>query len=757
YIVEQYGRNQVAHIITHGTMAAKSSIKDVARVMDLPLPESIRLSNLVPSRPGTSLHEILHIDHKDLEEREATSPEEIQNILKLQEEYKGEGLIANVLHEAEILEGTVRNTGIHAAGILIGPKDLTEIMPLCRQKDVDLYITQFPGNCVEEAGAIKIDILGLSNLTIIRNTLEMVKENHGIDIAIDHIPLDDPLTYKLYQDGETDGTFQFASTGMKKYLRDLKPDNIEDLIAMNALFRPGPMAYIPEFIERKHGRKKIEYDLPEMEEILKETYGITVYQEQVMLLSQKLAGFSKGDADILRKAMGKKQIAVLQKMYDKFIEGAIKNGHPEEVCKKIWNDWVAFAQYAFNKSHSTCYAYLAYQTAYLKANYLPEYMAALLNAQGNIEGISQYMFVCRRMNLKVHGPDVNESKKKFSVNREGVIRFGLGAIKGIGEFAVDDIIQEREKNGAFSSVFDLVKRLSTKSVNRRTFESLIMAGALDCFPEIHRAQYLMASPNENMTNLEKILKYAQQINSKTGGHTMNLFGETGLPEIPIPRLHPTEEWTLSELLEKEKEMVGMYISAHPLDHFQFELTHYGTIPVTEFQSHQQSTRSLRIAGYMASVQHLITKKGSLYGKFKLIDYNGEYEFALYKEDYLKYKDMIQNNNKVMIMGTFQSSWNNPDEKRFRIQQMLLLEDVKKKLTKPINMTIQLDKLDSAFLEIIQKYANQSGYCELGIQIVEPNREQTVKLRSGQRRLELSDDFLEALNQMDGLLYQVITN
>jgi DNA polymerase-3 subunit alpha len=736
-------------------MAAKSSIKDVARVMDLPLEESNMLAKLVPDRPGTSLNEMLHISDKELQKKDNITAEDVQNVMQLQGYYNGMDLKSTVLHEAEKLEGTVRNTGIHAAGIIIGPKDLMEIMPLCKQKDIDLYVTQFSGNVVEEAGAIKIDVLGLSNLSIIRDALILIKENHGVDIDIDTIPLDDAKTYKLYQEGDTEGTFQFASAGMKKYLKELKPDNIEDLIAMNALYRPGPIAYIPEFIERKHGRKEIVYDLPEMEDTLKETYGITVYQEQVMLLSQRLANFSKGDADILRKAMGKKQIDVLQKMKTRFLEGCTVNNHPLDKCEKIWTDWEAFAQYAFNKSHSTCYAYLAYQTAFLKANYLPEYMAALLNSQGNIESVSQYMRECKKMGLKVQGPDVNESKKGFSVNREGVIRFGMGAIKGIGEAAVMEILAEREKAGHYEDVFDMVKRLSSRTVSKKTLESLIMAGGLDCFTTMHRGQYFLLPAGETQTNLEKIIRFGQQVTSDT--FTSNsLFGDVGMPEISLPKLHTTDEWTLTEKLEKEKEMVGIYISAHPLDSFQFEMANYGFTSLADIEKENLRKRQLRVAGYVSFAQHLISKKGTLWGKFKLIDFNGEHEFTLFKEDYLKFKDMLIQDNKIMVTGTYQNRWNDENQWEFKIQSMYLLEDVKKLLTKRLNMTVPLERLDSAFMTIIQKYAETAGKCELGIQVVDKASDNTIRLYTPHRKIELSDRFLDELTKLEGIVYHVVT-
>ena len=757
YIVDKYGRNQVAHIITYGTMAAKSSIKDVARVMDLPLDESNMMAKLIPDRPGTSLGECLHISEADLKKKENVTAEEIQNIQKLQAIYQSDNVKGVILHEAEKLEGTVRNTGIHAAGIIIGPKDLMEIMPLCKQKDIDLYVTQFSGNIVEEAGAIKIDVLGLSNLSIIRDALLFIKENHQIDIAIDDIPLDDEATYALYQNGDTEGTFQFASIGMKKHLRDLKPTNIEDLIAMNALFRPGPIEYIPDFIDRKHGRKEIIYDLPEMEEFLKETYGITVYQEQVMLLSQKLANFTKGEADILRKAMGKKQIEVLQKMKSKFLDGCAANQHPLDKCEKIWTDWEAFAQYAFNKSHSTCYAYLAYQTAYLKANYTAEYMAALLNAQGNTEDISKYMKECQRIGVQVLGPNVNESKKAFSVNKNGVIRFGLGAIKGIGDAAIMEVIAEREMNGAYDDVYHMVERLSARAVSKKTLESLVMAGALDCFADIHRAQYFFTGAGERESNLEKIIRFGQSRINNANTLTQSLFGDGELPAVAKPKLYPCEPWILSETLRKEKDMVGIYISAHPLDGFLFEMNNYGFTPLTELDADYNKSRPLRIAGYISEVRHQISKKGTHFGRFKLVDYNGEYEFSLFKEDYLKFKDMLVLDNKIMISGRFQTRWQQEDQFEFKVLSLTLLENVKKLLTKRLTIEIALQKLDDEFVNIVRKHAEKTGSCELGIQVVDLSTQEQIKMYTPYKKIELNDAFLEELTKMNGLVYKVVTN
>ncbi|MEO8772536.1 MAG: DNA polymerase III subunit alpha, partial [Ferruginibacter sp.] len=590
YVVQKYGKNQVAQIITYGTMAAKSSIADVARVMDLPIAESRAISKLVPERPGINLKRLLHAPftikeakngEKSLEEKEQLQGEDIENAKKLRELYAGNDLNSKILHEAEILEGSVRNTGIHASAIIIAPKDLTELLPVATSKESELWLTQIEGGSIEEAGVIKMDFLGLKTLSILKTALQLIKTNHGISIAIDEIPLNDPQTYKLYQQGDTNATFQFESPGMQKYLRELKPDKFDDLIAMNALYRPGPMSYIPQFIARKHGREKVEYDLADMEEYLKETYGVTVYQEQVMLLSQKLAGFSKGDADVLRKAMGKKQIAVLNKMKVQFIDGATAKGHPKDKLEKIWKDWEAFAQYAFNKSHSTCYAFVAYQTAYIKAHYSSEYMAAVLNHAGSIDKITFFMEECKRMGLTVLGPDINESQSGFAVNKKGEIRFGFSGLKGVGEAAIDNIIEEKNKHGHFKDVYDLVKRVNLRSVNKKSLESLVYSGAFDCFKEIHRAQYFYQAPGDAVS-LEKIIKFGAVFQAQSVNASNTLFGDLQMPDIVPPKISPCQPWQLVEELDFEKEVTGMYMSGHPLDNFKFELKHYNITPLNDF-------------------------------------------------------------------------------------------------------------------------------------------------------------------------------
>ena len=665
YVVDKYGKQQVAQIITYGTMAAKMSIKDVARALDLPLPESNALAKLVPERPGIELKRVLHapVTAKDgersLEEKDGLGADDMVNVRLLRDIYNGEDNRSKVLHEAERLEGSVRNTGLHAAGIIIAPDDLMTILPVCTAKDSDLLVTQIEGSVIEEAGVLKMDFLGLRTLNILKTSLELIKDNHGVDIVIDDIPLDDRKTFELYQHGETIGTFQFESPGMQKYLKDLKPDKFDDLIAMNALYRPGPIAYIPDYIDRKHGREPIVFDLPEMEEFLGDTYGITVYQEQVMLLAQKLAGFSKGDADVLRKAMGKKQKSILDKMKSQFLRGATEKGYEAATLEKIWTDWEAFAQYAFNKSHSTCYAFVAYQTAYLKAHYPSEYMAAVLNHAGSIEKITFFMEECKRMGLKVLGPDVNESKKGFAVNQKGEVRVGLGGLKGVGEAAVESIIEERNHKGPFSSIFNMIQRINQRAVNKKTLESLAYAGSFDCFPDIHRAQYFYMPQGDTSTGLEKIIKFGNVFQTNSTHSTNSLFGDLVMPDIATPKLPNCEPWTLTELLDHEKDVTGMFMSGHPLDHFKFEITHYGITRLGEFNEIKEALtlqsnpgKSYRLAGLVTDAQHRVSKTGKQFGSFVIEDYTGKAEFMLWSEDYARYANYLEKGKNLVPDGKF---------------------------------------------------------------------------------------------------------
>ncbi|HEX5652879.1 MAG TPA: DNA polymerase III subunit alpha [Chitinophagaceae bacterium] len=772
YVVDKYGKNQVAQIITYGTMAAKMSIKDVARVLDLPLPESNALAKLVPERPGIELKRVLHAPlrskegEKSLEEKEGLGSDDLELVKKLREIYNQENLPASkVLHEAERLEGSVRNTGIHAAGIIIAPRDLTDLIPVAIAKDSPLWVTQIEGNVIEEAGVIKMDFLGLKTLTIIKNALQLIKQNHGIEIDIDTIPLDDKKTFELYQHGATIGTFQFESPGMQKYLRELKPDKFGDLIAMNALYRPGPIAYIPNYIDRKHGREPITYDLPEMQEYLEETYGITVYQEQVMLLAQKLAGFSKGDADVLRKAMGKKQKSVLDKMKAQFIAGAKEKFLPEERLEKIWTDWEAFAQYAFNKSHSTCYAYVAYQTAYLKSHYPAEYMAAVLNNAGAIEKITFFMEECKRMGIKVLGPDINESLKGFAVNDKGEIRFGLGGLKGVGEAAVESIIAERQKGGPYPSIYDFIRRINQRAVNKKTLESLAYAGSFDCFTEHHRAQYFSVPEGETTTGLERMIKYGQIVTAQNATTAHTLFGELPISmEIPPPRLPACEPWSLTTQLDHEKDVTGMFLSGHPLDNYRFEIQHYGITPIADFNEFKDSVhiqpnpgRIFRLIGLVADVQHRVARSGNKFGIYTIEDYSGKMEFPLFSEDYLKLSPYLQQGSTVYLTGFLKQRYNK-SEFEFKVQQVSLAETLKRNLTRQVNIQVNPKDLSEDMIGFVEKnMKNFPGQASLRFILADGRNKWKISLVNTNSGFEMNDEMIRFLQEKPELDVQIVCN
>ncbi|MFT3936255.1 MAG: DNA polymerase III subunit alpha [Chitinophagaceae bacterium] len=773
YVVEKYGKNQVAQIITYGTMAAKSSIADVARVMDLPLPDSRAITKLVPEKPGVSLKRLLNAPMtikeakdgaKSLEEKEQLQGDDWENVKRLREIYAGKDIQGTILREAEVLEGSVRSTGIHAAGIIIAPKDLTELIPVATSKESDLWLTQIEGSIIEEAGVIKMDFLGLKTLTILKNALSLIKQNHGIDIDIDTIPLDDQKTFELYQKGETNATFQFESAGMQKYLRDLKPDTFNDLIAMNALYRPGPIAYIPNFIDRKHGREVITYDLEVMEDDLKDTYGITVYQEQVMLLSQKIAGFSKGDADVLRKAMGKKQKSVLDKMKKQFVEGAKAKGHPADKLEKIWTDWEAFAQYAFNKSHSTCYAYVAYQTAYLKAHYPSEYMAAVLNNAGSIEKTTFFMEECKRMGLKVLGPDINESQKGFAVNSKGEIRFGLGGLKGVGDAAVESIIDERSKKGASTNIFDFIKSVGQRSVNKKTLESLAYAGAFDCFPDLHRAQYFFMPQGDVSSGLEKIIRYGNQVQAQSLGSANTLFGDLpAVMDVPIPKIPNCEPWSLTELLDHEKEVTGMFMSGHPLDNFKFEMTHYGITTLQDFNEIKQNitpqtniSKPFRLAGLIIDAQHRVSRQGKNFGSIMLEDYSGKSEFMFWSENYSRFRNYMEKGTNLFITGSFRQRYNKA-EYEFNIERIMLLESVKQQLTKQVIINFEArhlnDKMVSFFEKNIKSFPGKTG---LKFGVKEPKQNLRIGMFAMDGGFEMNDEMAGFLSENPEFDVHVIT-
>ncbi|MEO5683588.1 MAG: DNA polymerase III subunit alpha [Chitinophagaceae bacterium] len=773
YVVDKYGKNQVAQIITYGTMAAKSSIADVARVMDLPLAESRAMTKLIPEKPGVTLKRLLHAPMtvkeakngvKSLEEKEQLQADDWENVRKLREIYAGKDMLSSILHEAEVLEGSVRSTGIHAAGIIIAPTDLTDLIPVATSKESELWLTQIEGSIIEEAGVIKMDFLGLKTLTILKNALVLIKLNHGVTINIDTIPLDDPKTFELYQRGETNATFQFESAGMQKYLRDLKPDKFNDLIAMNALYRPGPIAYIPNFIDRKHGRELISYDLEVMEEDLKDTYGITVYQEQVMLLSQKIAGFSKGDADVLRKAMGKKQKSVLDKMKKQFVDGARAKGHAADKLEKIWTDWEAFAQYAFNKSHSTCYAYVAYQTAYLKAHYPSEYMAAVLNNAGSIEKTTFFMEECKRMGLKVLGPDINESLSGFAVNSKGEIRFGLGGLKGVGEAAVEGIIEERSKRGMYINIFDFIKRVNQRTVNKKTLESLAYAGGFDCFTEMHRGQYFYIPQGDISTGLEKIIRFGNIFQTQSLGNANTLFGDLpAVMDVPMPKIPTCEPWSLTELLDHEKEVTGMFMSGHPLDNFKFEMNHYGITSLQEFNEIKQSVtpqtnpnKPLRLAGLIIDAQHRVSRQGKNFGSVMLEDYSGKSEFMLWSEDYNRFRNYMEKGTNLFVSGSFKQRYNKA-EFEFRIEKIMLLESIKQQLTKQVVIDLEArhlnDKMLHFFEHNIKRFPGRTG---LKFTIKEPKNNLKVGMLTMDGGFEMNDDMAVFLSDNPEFEVHVVT-
>ncbi|MFK8302023.1 DNA polymerase III subunit alpha [Capnocytophaga stomatis] len=747
YVINKYGKNQVAQIITYGTMAAKSSIRDTARVLDLPLHESDRIAKLVPNM---KLAKIFSMDDKQLKEK--LRSDELPKVHELKQIAEGTDLAAETLQQAQVLEGSVRNTGIHACGVIITPDDITNFVPVSVAKDSDLFVTQFDNSVVESAGLLKMDFLGLKTLTLIKDSIELIKRRNGIEINPDEIPIDDKKTYELFQRGETVGIFQYESPGMQKYMRELKPTVFADLIAMNALYRPGPLEYIPSFIKRKHGTEPIVYDLDAMEEYLKETYGITVYQEQVMLLSQKLAGFSKGDADMLRKAMGKKIFALLEKLKPKFVEGGIKNGHPADVLEKIWKDWEAFASYAFNKSHSTCYAWIAYQTAYLKANYPAEFMAAVLsNNMNDIKQVSFFLEECQRMGIKVLSPDVNESFYKFTVNKDGNIRFGMGAIKGVGKNAVDTIVSHR-KDGNYSSIFDLAKRVDYKNINKKAFENIALAGGFDSFTKVHRAQYFHTE-SDGIPFLEKAIRFGNKYQESKNSAQMSLFGGTNEVEIPEPTIPNCETWGNLEQLRREKEVVGIYISGHPLDDFKHSLDNFCNLSLTQLQDLSPLiNREISVAGMITDVQHRTSKNGKGWASFILEDYDGSYEFKLFNDDYLKFRNYL-------VLGTFllckfgvKEGWqkkesNEKSEPRIIFNQMMVLQDVLENYSKKIALHLNVEEISKDLIknykEIIEKYHGNHP-----ISFVIHNNKENIHLNmdNGQLKVDISKEFLDELDQ-----------
>lgn len=772
YVINKYGASQVAQIITYGTMAAKSSIRDTARVLDLPLFEADKIAKLIPNM---KLAKIFNLDEKAL--KAALRPDEYEKITELKTVAAAKNLSSETIEQAIILEGSLRNTGIHACGVIITPDDITNFVPVATAKDSDLYVTQFDNSVVESAGLLKMDFLGLKTLTLIKDTVKLVKKRHGIDLDPDTFPIDDVKTYELFQRGETVGIFQYESPGMQKYMKELKPTVFGDLIAMNALYRPGPIAYIPSFVKRKNGDEEIKYDLEACEELLKETYGITVYQEQVMLLSQKLADFTKGEADVLRKAMGKKQRDVLDKMKPKFITQGATKGHDEKILEKIWKDWEAFAEYAFNKSHSTCYAWIAYQTAYLKANYPAEYMAAVLsNNMNDIKQVAFFMEECRQMGVTVLGPDVNESDLKFSVNAKGEIRFGMSAVKGVGEKAVESIIEERIANGAYTSVFDFSKRSNTRIVNKKAYESFVYSGAFDAFG-FHRAQYFYIGANDKMTGIEKLIKYANDFQNNENSSQASLFGGSKADLILEPSFPVSPEWGLIDRLKYEKDAIGIFLSGHPLDDYRFELQHFCQHSVrhlsvvnkirsgdtneeilSEFEGIKN--RDLVVGGLVVAASQRITKTGKPFGTFVFEDYDDSCEIALFGDDFLKFKQFLTEGYFLQIRGRVGERFKKEGDWEFKVTSIDLLSELRDKLTKCITVQVPIEEVSDDLMSKIDvilqenKENSEQHNCKLNFEVYD--REQNLKLELPSKSLKINpnNQFLEQLTRLNVVNYKL---
>ena len=740
YCVQKYGQKRVAQIVTFGTMAPKMAIKDVARVQKLALSESDRLSKLVPDKvTPDKKHGETPFDFVYKESPELAAERESPN-----------QLIRNTLKYAEKLEGSIRQTGVHACGVIIGQDDLEKFAPMAIAKDAELNVVEFEGKEVESVGLIKMDFLGLRTLSIIKDAVENVKAVHGVDVDIDGISLDDAPTYEVFARGDTTGLFQFESPGMKKHLRNLKPNRFEDLIAMNALYRPGPMEYIPNFIARKHGQEPVTYEIADMEEYLSDTYGITVYQEQVMLLSQKLAGFTGGEADTLRKAMGKKKRDVLDKMKPKFIEGCKQRGHDEKICDKIWGDWEAFASYAFNKSHSTCYAYVAYQTGYLKAHYPSEFMAALLSRNlADIKQLTLYMNECKRMGIRVLGPDINESMRTFSSNKAGDVRFGLGAVKGVGEAAVESIIAERNANGRFKDIYDLMERVNFSAVNRKCFENLAYAGGFDSISGFHRGKFFGADARDNtgVTFIEQLMRYGQRFQAEKNNAQQSLFGGGGHVDIQRPVLPACADWSQLETLAKEREMIGHYLSAHPLDDYKIIINHMCKTQLTELENLEAlKGQEIAVAGMVVSVQNLITKTGKPWGKFVLEDYNGTHEFALFSRDYENFRKYLFSDYFLFVRGRVQPKPYNDKELEFKIISMVQLSEMRDTMIKEMNVLLPVEDVTPTLVrELTEKVKEAKGETLFRISVIDREAHVSLSLFSKSHKVSLTQSLVSYLD------------
>ena len=749
WVTQKYGKEKVAHIITYGTMATKLAIKDVARVQKLPLSESDRLCKLVPDRiPDPN-------DRDKLLKINLTNAINAVPELKAAEE-SADPQMHDTIRYAKMLEGNVRNTGVHACGTIICRDDITDWVPVATADDKEtgerMLVTQYEGSVIEDTGLIKMDFLGLKTLSIIKDAVENIRQNTGKKIDIDDFSIiNDPATYKLYSEGGTVGTFQFESAGMQKYLRELQPSTFEDLIAMNALYRPGPMDYIPDFIARKHGRSPIVYDIPIMEKYLKDTYGITVYQEQVMLLSRLLGNFTRGESDTLRKAMGKKIRSKLDELKPKFISGGQANGHDPKVLEKIWGDWEKFASYAFNKSHATCYSWVAYQTAYLKANYPSEFMAAVLSRNlANIKQLTDYMNECKRMGILVLGPDINESRLTFSSNRKGDIRFGLAAVKGVGEAAVDTIIAEREKNGPYKDIYDFIERVNYSVVNRKCLENLAYAGAFDSITDFHRGKFFGVDerdPNA-MTFIEQLIRYGQRYQAEQNNAQQSLFGGGGHVDIQRPTMPTCADWKPLETLGKEREMIGLYLSAHPLDDYKVIIDHMCKTQLTDLDNLEPLRgKEIAVAGMVVDVKNLTTKSGKPFGRFTLEDYNGSHEFALFSKDYENFRKYLFQDYFLFVRGKVQPRPYNDKELEFKIISMVQLSELRDTMIRDISVQLPVEEVTQSFIrDFTARVREAKGQTLLRVNIIDREQQVVVNLYSRTYKVSLDKALIDYLDQ-----------
>ena len=746
WVTEKYGQEKVAHIITYGTMATKLAIKDVARVQKLPLSESDRLCKLIPDK---------------LPDKKLNLPNAIAYVPELQEaEVSPNPVLRDTIKYAKMLEGNVRNTGVHACGTIICRDDITDWVPVSTADDKEtgekMLVTQYEGSVIEDTGLIKMDFLGLKTLSIIKEAIENIRQSKGIVLNIDEIPIDDPATYRLYSEGRTIGTFQFESAGMQKYLRELQPSTFEDLIAMNALYRPGPMDYIPDFIDRKHGRKPIEYDIPIMEKYLKDTYGITVYQEQVMLLSRLLADFTRGESDALRKAMGKKLRDKLDHMKPKFIEGGRKNGHDPKVLEKIWADWEKFASYAFNKSHATCYSWVAYQTAYLKANYPSEYMAATMSRNiSNITEITKLMDECKSMGVKVLGPDVNESNLKFSVNYHGDIRFGLGAIKGVGESAVQSILEERRKNGEFKNIFDFVQRVNLSACNRKNIENLALAGGFDSFSGIKREDFFVKNAKDESFS-DILVRYGNKYQLDKAAAANSLFGGEHEVEVATPEIVPAPSWSDLERLNKERDLVGIYLSAHPLDEFAVILENVCNVHMAELTDLTPlQNHDLVLGGIVTGVREGYTKTGKPYGIAKVEDYSGTAEFAFFGNEWVEKKNFFMEGMFLFMKGKCQPKQWKQEEWEVKINSIELLPEVKERVVEKLTVTAPLSAIDDQLIMEFSSLVKDSlGNAELHFLVRDEDGQMYVNLMSRTMKISVQKELVNYLKNQPLLDYKI---